>query len=86
MADVVSARIHVTSRLHATWINQSAGAGMIIASAVAFTAPTVSTMSAMSAGYLQRPRVAANAVQPTIHPNPAQGSRSTEVREMYGST
>ena len=80
---VAATRRHVTSPRHRAWSSQSAGAGMIIASAVALTAPTVNTTSAMSAGCRHRPRRAASTVHPTIHPSPAQGSSSTDVRDTY---
>ena len=57
---------------------------MIIANAVALTAPTVNTTSATPAANRHRPRCAASAVSPTIQPSPAKGSSSTDVREMYG--
>ena len=57
---------------------------MIIASAVALTAPTVNTTSATPAANRHRPRWAASTVSPTIHPSPATGRSSTDVRDTYG--
>ncbi len=57
---------------------------MIIASAVALTAPTVNTTRATPAENRHRPRCAARTVSPTIQPSPAKGSSSTDVRDTYG--
>ena len=57
MAAVASARRHVIDRCQTAWTSHSVGAGMIIASAVAFTAPTVNTTSATPAANRHRPRL-----------------------------
>ena len=67
-AAVAIARRNVTVRCHSAWTSHSSGAGTIIASAVAFTAPTVSTTKAMSAGSRHVDRVAARTVSPVIQP------------------
>ena len=71
LAAVASARRQVIDRCQTAWTSHNVGAGMIIASAVAFTAPTVSTTSATPAANRHRPRCAASTVRPTIHPSPA---------------
>jgi hypothetical protein len=83
---VVVARRHEICRSTAAIRSHSTGAGAIISSAVALTAPTLAITSAHSAAWRHRLRVAAAMVRPTIHPNPAHGSNIAEVREMYGST
>ncbi len=78
---VDTARRHAICRCHAAASSHSTGAGAIIISAVALTAPTVATTSAARAAWRQRVRVAARTVSPTIQPSPAHGSSIAEVRE-----
>jgi len=81
---ITNARRTSIRRAQAAWINQRRGPGTIIARAVAFTAPTVTTISAIPAGAPHPRRRVATIVRPTIHPSPANGSSITDVRDTYG--
>ncbi len=84
-AAVAAARVHVIRRSSAVTSSHSTGAGAIIKSAVALTAPIENTTRAARAAWRQRVRVAASTVSPTSQPRPAHGSSIADVRETYGS-
>jgi cytoskeletal protein RodZ len=85
-AAVTTAVRQVIERCQAACSSHSAGAGATRASAVALTAPMVSTTSPNSPTSRQRVRTVARTVSPTSQPRPIQGSSITEVRDTYGST
>src|SRR5688572_13893339 len=63
---------HDTARCHAACKSHSRGAGTIIASAVAFTAPTVKTINAIAAGSPHLPGLASEfAVSAALRRSPA---------------
>src|SRR5690242_8271151 len=86
-AATAAARRTVISRVtKAALANHRAGARPTRTMAVALTPPTVATIRATTAGHRQPPRRAARIVAATIHPSPAHGASSTEVRDAYSST
>ena len=80
-APAAKARRQSICRSAAATASHSSGAGTIMRSAVALTAPTLATTSAASAASRHFVRVAAPTVRPTIQPRPAHGRSIAEVRE-----
>ena len=84
---VVAARRQVIVPPIAAVSSHSTGAGAIISSAVALTAPTVHDDERGEGGVAPAACAWRRAtVRPTIQPSPAHGSSIADVRETYGST
>ena len=64
----------------AAWTSHSTGPSPASTRLVALTLPTVTTVSANSAGWRQPPVRAARTVSPIIQPSPAHGSSTAEMR------